>query len=114
MKHILILVLLVGGFSSLLGQVGINNPSPHASSLVDMNANDKGLLIPRLTSALRDAISSPAESLLVYCTDVNSFYFYHSGVWYSLNEWVKAAGSNDVSLAGNATVTGSFTSGSIK
>jgi len=28
-------------------QVGFNNPTPHPSSIIDLTAHDKGLLVPR-------------------------------------------------------------------
>jgi microcystin-dependent protein len=113
MKKLIITLLLIFSLGSLRAQVGFNNVNPDPSSLLDLNANDKGLLVPRMTSAQRSAIGSPGQSLLVFDTNLQGFYFYGSGIWYSLNEWVRAAGSNDVTLSGNASVTGNFSSGSI-
>ena len=60
-------------------QVGFNNPSPDASSVVDIKASDRGILIPRLTTAERDAMlisaTAPANGLLVFDKDLNRFYF---------------------------------------
>jgi hypothetical protein len=47
--------------------IGTNNPNPSAK--LDITANDKGVLIPRLTSAQRLSIVNPATGLLVYDTD---------------------------------------------
>jgi microcystin-dependent protein len=110
------LVFLLAAFAlaaSVQAQVGFNNPNPDPSSLLDLTANNKGLLVPRLSSAQRAAIGSPAQSLLVFDTDKQGFYFFNSGTWYALNEWVKDAGSNNVSLNGNASISGSISSGSI-
>jgi hypothetical protein len=41
----------------------------HASSAVDITSTTKGLLLPRMTKAQRDAISSPTAGLAVYQTD---------------------------------------------
>jgi len=49
---------------------------PDASSILDVRSTDKGMLVPRLTTAQRQAIVSPANGLLVYDTDKNSFYYY--------------------------------------
>ena len=51
------------------------------------------MLIPRMTRAQRNAIPSPATSLLVYVTDVNpGFYFYSGTTWVGLvaknNGWL--------------------------
>jgi Phage Tail Collar Domain len=113
MKKLVISLLLISSLGSLHAQVGFNNVNPDPSSLLDLNASDKGLLVPRMTSAFRSAINLPGQSLLVFDTTLEGFYFYNAGTWYSLNEWVRAAGSNTVSLSGNASVTGNFSSGSI-
>ena len=66
--------------------VGFNNPSPDASSIIDASATDRGVLIPRMTTSQRNAISSPANGLLVFDTDLDLFYF-NSGSSSSPN-WV--------------------------
>lgn len=50
-------------------QIGINNVSPSASAAVDITTTTKGLLPPRMTTSQRNAISSPATGLTLYCTD---------------------------------------------
>jgi hypothetical protein len=57
-------------------QIGIGTITPNTSSLLDVSSTDKGLLIPRLTTLQREAIISPTESLTVYDTDVNLYYYY--------------------------------------
>jgi hypothetical protein len=68
--------------------VGINNTGavPDPSAVLDLKASDKGFLVPRLSSAQRNAIASPAEGLLVYQTNGTSgFYFYNGAAWALLN-----------------------------
>ena len=113
MKRFWLLLTLTVSMTTLKGQVGFNNPTPDPSSLLDLSANDKGLLVPRMTSAQRAAISSPGQSLLVFDTNKQGFYFYTGGNWFALNEWVKNASSNDVSLTGNASVTGNISASSL-
>jgi hypothetical protein len=56
-----------------------------ASSVLDVKSTSKGFLAPRVTTAQRIAIASPAEGLLVYQTDgVKGFYFYTNSAWTSL------------------------------
>lgn len=73
-------LLLPLAFSSasekLSAQVGFNNPTPHASSIVDLTANDKGFLVPRMTSAQRLAIANPANGLLVFDKTLKAFCVY--------------------------------------
>ncbi|MES1224115.1 MAG: hypothetical protein ABUT20_51955, partial [Bacteroidota bacterium] len=53
-----------------------------ASSVLDVKSTSKGFLAPRMTTAQRIAISSPAEGLLVYQTDgIKGFYFYTASAW---------------------------------
>jgi len=58
------------------GQLGLNTNAPDASALMHMESRTQGLLIPRMTSAERTAIATPANGLLVFDTDVNSLFFY--------------------------------------
>lgn len=65
--------------------VGIGTNTPHPSALLELNENSKGLLIPRMTQAQRNAIANPAEALMVYQTDeTKGFWYYSNGSWLSL------------------------------
>ena len=66
---------------TLNAQVGIGTTNPDASSLFEVQSTTKGLLTPRMTTAQRTAISSPANGLLVYDTDESAFYYYESAAW---------------------------------
>jgi hypothetical protein len=61
--------------------VGINTTSPDNSAALDITATDKGLLVPRMTTTQRTAITTPATGLLVYDTTLGQFYFYSGSVW---------------------------------
>ena len=63
------------------GDVGIGTSSPDASSILELSTTTKGFLPPRLTATQRDAISSPAEGLLVYNTGDDRFNFYNGSAW---------------------------------
>ena len=78
MKQYLIYALIVCSISATYGQVGVNNPNPAVSSILDLTSFDKGFLMPRMTTQRRQTISSPAEALIVYDTDDAMFYFYDS------------------------------------
>ena len=63
-------------------QIGIGTTSPHASSALDLSSINSGLLIPRMTAAQRDAISSAATGLLIYQTNnTPGFYYYNGSTW---------------------------------
>ena len=67
-----ILVGLAGAFSQNVG-VNATGSTPHISAGLDVDFNNKGLLVPRLTTAQRNAIATPAESLLIYNTTTQCF-----------------------------------------
>ncbi len=73
-------------FQSLNAQVGINtdNSDPDASAMLDISSTDKGMLIPRMTSAQRTTINNPALGLLVFDTDTESFWFHQTVGWQEL------------------------------
>ncbi len=64
--------------------VGINIVIPDPSALLDLTSTEQGFLIPRMTTGLRDAISNPAESLLIFNTTTECFEFYYDGSWYEI------------------------------
>lgn len=63
--------------------VGIGTPTPDASAILDLTSTNRGFLAPRMTTAQRLAIATPANGLLVYDTDLTCYFFYN-GAWASL------------------------------
>lgn len=93
MKPTLFFLLFTICTINLNAQVGINTTSPDKSSLVDISAIDKGLLIPRVSlQSLTDIITipDPANSLLVFnkiaVNNVLVGYYYWST---PLDRWIK-------------------------
>jgi len=76
-----IVTLLLLSISSINAQVGIGTIVPNSSALLDVNSTSKGLLIPRMTTVQRDAISSPATGLLVFDTTLNTFVHWDGTYW---------------------------------
>jgi len=52
-----------------------------ASAVLQADATNKGFLPPRMTTVQRNAISSPAEGLMVYDTDLHSPYVFNGTSW---------------------------------
>jgi hypothetical protein len=79
--------------------VGIGTTAPNAKAALEIAASNKGLLIPRLDSAQRVAISAPPQGLLVYQKDGRA------GVWYyqAPGGWQYLSGKGD--NLGNHTAT---------
>ncbi len=68
------------------GNTGIGTSSPDPNAILELSATDKGFLPPRMTLAQRDAISGPAEGLIISCTDcqVPGLHQYLNGTWIAL------------------------------
>ncbi len=110
MPMLVVVVSLLLSFSyspSFAQALGLNNSSPDASSILDLTATDRGMLVPRMTQAQRDAITSPATSLLIYQTDGTAGFYYNSGtpgspVWTQLG---LIPTTTEVSATGTITTT---------
>jgi uncharacterized protein (TIGR02145 family) len=83
----LIASLIFINFAKSQNGISINTAGTAAdnSGVLDISSTSKGLLIPRMTTAQRDAISSPALSLLIFNTTTNCFEAYVNGSWYSVS-----------------------------
>jgi|GEM_PF-959937 len=86
-------------FTAYAQNVGIGTSTPHASAQLDITSTSKGLLIPRMTTAQRNAVVSPANGLMVYDTNLNAFYFYNGSAWAAVNSG--GGGSNSWTTSGN-------------
>ena len=64
---------------NLFAQVGIGTITPNSSAALDISSSNKGILIPRLTTTQRNAITNPATGLLIYQTDSAAGFYYNSG-----------------------------------
>jgi hypothetical protein len=63
------------------GIVGIGTTGPNTSSIVDISSSTAGFLLPRMTSAQKSGITSPATGLLIYQTDGTTGFYYYNGTW---------------------------------
>lgn len=82
-RTILILTLSLFSILELFSQqnVAINTDgsAPDSNAILDIKSFDRGILIPRMTTLQRQAILDPTAGLMVYDTDIKSF-FYHPGI----------------------------------
>jgi uncharacterized protein (TIGR02145 family) len=85
------------------GKVGIGTSTPVSSAAMEITSTNSGVLFPRMTLDQRDAITSPAEGLIVFCTDCGdngTLSFYSLGAWRTYmpcNAPAPAPGSDTVS-----------------
>jgi hypothetical protein len=100
-KSFILIALFAFAFvSAAIAQnnIGIGTINPNAKALLDLSANDKGFLVPRLTSAERLAINPTGNAdaaLLVYDTNDNLFYFWDGTQWVGFPQ---TGGSNNIAL----------------
>ena len=68
---------------SAYSQVAINSGALPAapSSMLDVTSTSKGVLLPRMTSSQRKAITDPEMGLLVYDTDRQTIYLFDGVNW---------------------------------
>lgn len=97
---------------------------PDASAVLDAKSTNKGMLVPRMTQAQRNAIGSPANSLLIYQTDNTPGYYYWDQPSTTWQRLALASGQitvgtsgvglgvtgSPVSLGGTVTITSNATS----
>lgn len=86
--------------------VGINDtgaaPNPYAVLDVDIATNNKGIMVPRLTTAQRTSIAGlglTEESLMVYDTTTDSFWYWDG------TQWVEVQSKRAWQLQGNTGTT---------
>ena len=81
-RTLVLLTLLAAGHLPALAQtgVGIGTRAADPSAALDVVSSSQGLLLPRMSSAERRAIDSPAAALLVYQTDAPAGFYYNAGL----------------------------------
>ncbi|MBL0073417.1 MAG: hypothetical protein IPP34_17025 [Bacteroidetes bacterium] len=82
-RLVFVVLLLICNYNLSAQNIGINNPVPDASAVLDIVSSDKGLLVPRLTTVQRLTIR-PATGLLVFDTSLNTFFYFDGTIWIGL------------------------------
>jgi hypothetical protein len=85
-KLTLLFIVLFAAFVINAQNVAINNDGSTAatSAMLDVKSTTKGFMMPRVTSAQRIAITSPALGLLVFDTDTKTIWAYDGASWKNL------------------------------
>jgi hypothetical protein len=77
---------LVSASNSLVlgngARVGIGTSAPNASSVLDLTSTTGALLIPRMTTTQKNALTA-VNGMIVYDSTLNKFQGYENGVWTS-------------------------------
>jgi uncharacterized protein (TIGR02145 family) len=114
--------ILVLACSGVMGQVVIStdNANPDPSSILDVRSTNMGMLLPRMTTAERDAIQNPAIGLAIFNVTTDCIEIYnHTGWWnlcklHSVPSGVTANVSSSLLCTGQTiSLTGSATGATI-
>ncbi len=94
-------------YSNVSGSVGIGTTTPNASTMLEIVSTTRGVLFPRMTSAQREAIPSPPQSLMVYDTDQAEYYEYDQFInrWKKLNYWIRPFAGNRIISADSVGIS---------
>jgi len=71
------------GGTETAGGVLIGSGTIDPSARFEIDETDKGLLLPRMTDAQRDAIDTPAEGLILYNTENKQVEYFAANTWYT-------------------------------
>lgn len=110
MKKIILPLLALLSYTAN-AQVGINTTTPNNATVLDITSNEKGILIPRLTTSQRDtnladnnpltvppagiANSALSPGTLIFNTTENRFEFWDGTVWRQLFVATSSVAGND-------------------
>lgn len=108
MKKIIFIVFAIFASTFTFSQVGIGTQSPHSSSILDLTATNKALLLPRVANTA--AIASPVNGMMIYDMSSNCIKSYENNAWSPCFGAVVGISSLNCSSPVN---TGSLTSGVI-
>lgn len=107
MKRVGLLLILLSSLNLIAQNVGISESgaTPNSSAGLDVDYSDRGFLLPRMTTANRDAISSPAQSLMIFNTSTSCLQMYMGSRWANITCNCMLPGSFSASSASNITPT---------
>ncbi|MDD7887461.1 fibrinogen-like YCDxxxxGGGW domain-containing protein [Flavivirga sp. 57AJ16] len=110
--HYVLITLCLSVYYSF-GQVGVGTTNPDPSSILDVTSTNQGLLVPRMTQSQRDAITTPAEGLLIYNLDSNCFQYHNGTTWSDClgeSQQANKLNCNSINANGNYAVGETLTS----
>ena len=96
MKYFFNSVIAILFFSAAAAQgfsINTTGAPANGSAMLDVQSTTKGLLLPRMTKAQKNAITTPATGLLVYqvAPDSVGFHYYNGTQWLWLDPFVTNA-----------------------
>jgi hypothetical protein len=70
----------------ILQNVLIGGKNFISGAILQIDSTTQGILIPRMTTTQRDAISSPAISLLIFNSTTNQYEYFEGTVWVGIRD----------------------------
>ncbi|MBP6639349.1 MAG: hypothetical protein KA239_07335 [Bacteroidia bacterium] len=110
-KNVLLLLLLVMFQLTNAQNVGVGTAVIDPSAKLQVESTTSGLLPPRMTTAQRNAIPSPAEGLVIYNLTIHCLEYWNSFQWVSLCGPTSVCYQNcdQIKLANPASADGVYT-----
>lgn len=110
LKQLFVAALLMGCAKAHAQSFAINTTGATAdnSAILDITSTSKGVLVPRVSTAQRNAIAAPAKGLMVYDSTVNQFAYYDGAAWLLLNAnantWTVSGSHQYSAVSGNVGI----------
>ena len=112
MKKLFILLAIFTTVAGMAQSVGINadGSAANATAILDLKSTTKGFLPPRMTYAQREAITSPAIGLMIYCTNCGAGtgepQFYNGTAWVNMIGGIASSLVPDSPIIGTVSIFG--------
>jgi hypothetical protein len=93
------------------GSVGIGTLTPASSASLEVNSTTGGFLPPRMSNSQKQALTSPAAGLIIWCTDCGTsgqMQFYDGTMWRGF-----AITTADIPTGGGGTSTPTVNTGTV-
>lgn len=97
--------LIQGDFAT--GHIGIGITTPAVSALLDLTSITGALLIPRMTTAQKNALTA-VNGMLIYDLSTNQFNIRENGVWIQVSDAVAKAHTQNTDTDLDATFEATF------
>lgn len=68
-----------------IGNIGVGTAHPNSKAMLDISSTTRGFLPPRMTTAERDAITSPPAGLMLYNSTTNKLQVRTDTTWVDLH-----------------------------
>jgi hypothetical protein len=82
--------------------IGIGTTTPNVSAKLEIASTKQGFLPPRMTTAQRDSIISPALGLTIFNTTVNCLQWWNNSIWFD------GCGNNNLPTTGQTANVDTF------